>query len=199
MLLVLGTVGITLFSEIPVAHACSCIPLTIEEAIDNADLIAEIRITDAEFPEEFGAGYYDAEVLRVWKGQPGNPIDFETQTQIPACGLGRIEVSTTLITWAHGSGDSYSASWCSLPQESTEEAIQIVEDKLGPPSTPNRPTQAPSDPPDPTGSDLWPPENNPTLWLGTAAVMLLAGLALLVWVAVQTRRSRATPGRLPPR
>lgn len=110
------------------AQACSCKPLTFDEAVESADLIAEVRVERVEDEDGGGPTTYSVLVDRIWKGEASRRILFATSEETTACGLGRLEVGETFITWAHETSEheetdaDYSAAWCSLPMDGGGEA-----------------------------------------------------------------------------
>lgn len=136
MLLVL-VAGVLMFSLVgaPYARACDCMPLSFEEAVDQADLIAEITIRDRIEPDEGAwAVTYHAAVERVWKGEESREIRFSTAKDIAACGLGAIPIGETLLVWASGADGSYSSTWCALPAHAEDDVRAQLTREVGEPA-----------------------------------------------------------------
>ena len=136
MLLVLMA-GVLMFSlaGAPYARACSCVPTTVDEAIAEDDLIAEITIIGRTGTIVGGGGVaYDARVERVWKGEERRRIIFRSAEHIAACGLGRIPTGTTLLAWARGENGVYSMAWCDIPDDAGDDPRSVLTAKVGEPA-----------------------------------------------------------------
>ncbi|MBB5832863.1 hypothetical protein [Brachybacterium aquaticum] len=117
----------------PVAHACSCVGYDFDEAVEEADLIADVRVQH-ELEAEDGYVTYYAVVDRVWKGEHARTIRLGTHEQTTACGLGRIPPDSRLRLWAYGGDGSYSTNWCALPQKPPSDVRAALTEKLGEPT-----------------------------------------------------------------
>lgn len=128
--------GILLFalSGAGFAHACSCAPATLDEAIEERDLIAEVTIIGrAPLPSGRGATY-EARVEKVWKGEESRRVLLSTSQHITACGLGYLPTGTTFLVWASGEDGSYSSSWCAIPDDVGSDARGALTAKVGEPT-----------------------------------------------------------------
>ena len=117
----------------PFAHACDCMPLSFEEAADDADLVAEITIQH-EISDDSGDITYRAVVETVWKGEESRTIRFTTHSVTASCGLGRLEDDTQLTVWASGADGEYSTTWCALPEDGGEDDEERLTALLGEPA-----------------------------------------------------------------
>lgn len=96
------------------AYACSCMPMTLDESIENADLIAEVTVHQQIGMDDYRE-IYEVEVREIWKGEQTGRIQLATSSQTTACGLGAIPRGTEMRLWASGENGRYSATWCALP------------------------------------------------------------------------------------
>lgn len=185
----MGLVGLLLFAVAgaPYAHACDCMPLSFDEAAEQADLIAEITIVSEDGAQDHRITYVAA-VERVWKGEESREIRFTTSEAIASCGLGRIPVGDTLLVWANGSGGEYSSTWCGLPSETEDDVPAQLTRELGEPAD---------------LTDQPPPEAEqgirvPLLILGGLVVLGTVGgllIAAIIVAVVLLRSRRSTTGR----
>ena len=158
----------------PSAYACSCMGYDFEEAIENADLIAEITV-EQELSEVDGDVTYFAVVNTVWKGEESRTIEFRTHEQTTACGLGRIPEGTTLRVWASGADGRYSSTWCALPMDGGADDEERLTELLGEPADLTD-QQVPA-----TGEPGGPPAASQStgVVLAVGGTVLLAGVALV--------------------
>lgn len=117
----------------PVAHACSCIPRTFDEAVEGSDLIADLTIQHT-IDRDGGEVTYYAAVDTVWKGEESRTISFTTYRETTACGLGALENGATLLVWASGADGEYSSSWCALPVDGGPDDRERLTQQLGTPT-----------------------------------------------------------------
>lgn len=157
----------------PSAYACSCMGYDFEEAIENADLIAEITV-EQELSEVDGDVTYFAVVNTVWKGEESRTIEFTTHEQTTACGLGRIPDGTSLLVWATGENGSYSSTWCGLPMDGGSDDRERLTEMLG------APADLTDQPVPEQGEPGGPPEQGTPLWV----IVSVAGAALGIGVLV---------------
>lgn len=155
---------------VPSAYACSCTGYDFEEAIDAADLIAEVTI-EHEIEEVAGEVTYYAVVDTIWKGEESRTIEFSTHEQTTACGLGRIPEGTSLLVWAFGEDGSYGSTWCALPTDGGEDDQERLTELLGAPA--DLTDQPVPEPGEPGG----PPEQPTPVWV----IVSVAALALGLW------------------
>lgn len=175
----------------PYARACDCKVLSFEEAVEQADLIAEITIRSGEGTDQSTEPVvYRAAVERVWKGEETREIQFSTSAHVASCGLGAIPIGETLLVWASGSDGSYSSTWCALPSDAEDDVRAQLTREIGEPADltdiPLEPIEEPVSPVVTVG-----------LVLGGLAALGI-GLTVLAAIAVVTvvllRRSRGGPG-----
>lgn len=168
----LGAVLLVLVGA-PSAHACSCVGYDFEEAAEHADLIAEITI-EQEISNVGGDVTYFAVVSTVWKGEESRTIEFSTQEQTTACGLGRIPEGTTLRVWASGADGRYGSSWCALPMDGGSDDEERLTELLGEPADL-------TDQPVPSAGESGGP---PVVTQGTVVVLAAGGAVLLAGVTL---------------
>lgn len=192
MLLVL-VAAVLMFSLVgaPYARACDCKVLSFEEAVEQADLIAEITIRAGEGTDQSTEPVvYRAAVERVWKGEETREIQFSTSAHVASCGLGAIPIGETLLVWASGSDGSYSSTWCALPSDAEDDVRAQLTREIGEPA-------------DLTDISLEPIEEpmSPVVTVGLVLGGLAAlgiGLTVLAAIVVVTvvllRRPRGGPG-----
>lgn len=192
MLLVL-VAAVLMFSLVgaPYARACDCKVLSFEEAVEQADLIAEITIRAGEGTDQSTEPVvYRAAVERVWKGEETREIQFSTSAHVASCGLGAIPIGETLLVWASGSDGSYSSTWCALPSDAEDDVRAQLTREIGEPADltdiPLEPIEEPMSPVVTVGLVLG----------GLAALGIgLTVLAAIVMVTVVLlRRPRGGPG-----
>jgi len=175
----------------PSAYACDCMGYDFEEAVQAADLIADVTI-EAEISDDEGDVTYFAVVETVWKGEESRTIEFRTHEQTTACGLGRIEAGTSLLVWASGSDGAYSSTWCALPMDGGPDDQERLTELLG------EPADLTDKPVPEAGEPGGPPEQSvPTgvivaaavAGLGLVGVVVLAGAILIAWQVGKRRRT----------
>lgn len=171
----------------PAAHACSCMDYDLDEAIEAADLIADVTV-EHEIVDIAGDVTYYAVVDTVWKGEETRTIRLRTSSAITACGLGRIEPGTPLLLWGSGGDGSYSTTWCALPRDAPEDLRGALTDRLGEPADL-------SDQPVPLEADRLPRPGLGVLVAAGILAVVAAGVGLLQVAAVLlglhlNRRSR---------
>lgn len=119
LLMLLGAVILVIALPLPWALACSCDPSTVEEAIEERDLIAT-GVATGVLSEDGGAVTYAMTLVTVWKGEEVGTIRFTTNEEPVSCGLGRLTVGEEVRLWATGAGGEYSMTWCAIPAEGLE-------------------------------------------------------------------------------
>ena len=163
----------------PAAHACTCTSYTFEEAVEAADLIADVTV-EHSLVEVAGEVTYYAVVDTVWKGEQSRTIRLRTNGYTTACGLGRIPVGESLLLWGSGADGEYDTTWCALPMKAGPDVQERLTEQLGAPADL-------TDQPVPVEMDsLW----RPPLWVlaavpalavgGAAAQNMVAAVAVLV-------------------
>ena len=192
MLLVL-VAAVLMFSLVgaPYARACDCNVLSFEEAVEQADLIAEITIRSGEGTDQSTEPVvYRAAVERVWKGEETREIQFSTSAHVASCGLGAIPIGETLLAWASGSDGSYSSTWCALPSDAEDDVRAQLTREVGEPADltdiPLEPIEKPMSPVATVGLVI-----GGLAALGIALTLLAA---IVVVTVVLLRRSRGGPG-----
>lgn len=192
MLLVLVAAVLT-FSlvDAPYARACDCKVLSFEEAVEQADLIAEITIRAGEGTDQSTEPVvYRAAVERVWKGEETREIQFSTSAHVASCGLGAIPIGETLLVWASGSDGSYSSTWCALPSDAEDDVRAQLTREIGEPADltdiPLEPIEEPMSPVVTVGLVLG--------GLAALGIGLTVLAAIVVVTVVLLRRSRGGPG-----
>lgn len=133
LLVALAAALVLTLAGAPVAHACSCMPQTFDEAVQNTDLIADLTI-EHQIEGTDGEITYYAAVDRVWKGEESRTISFTTQEQTTACGLGSLEDGATLLVWASGADGEYSSTWCAIPSDAGPDVRERLSQELGAPT-----------------------------------------------------------------
>lgn len=192
MLLVL-VAAVLMFSLVgaPYARACDCKVLSFEEAVEQADLIAEITIRSGEGTDQSTEPVvYRAAVERVWKGEETREIQFSTSAHVASCGLGAIPIGETLLVWASGSDGSYSSTWCALPSDAEDDVRAQLTREVGEPADltdiPLEPIEEPVSPVVTVGLVLG--------GLAALGIGLTVLAAIVVVTVVLLRRSRGGPG-----
>lgn len=154
------------------AHACSCVGYDFQEAIDAADLVAEVTFREPVSRESTRVSY-DVVVHQVWKGEASRQITIATDEYPTACGLGVIERNTTILVWAVGSDGRYSTSWCAIPVD-------------GDPATNrDRLTANLGEPIDLSARPVTPPRS----WvvIALAPPVAVAAIGLIIWLIQRSR------------
>lgn len=182
--------GVMLFClvGVPYARACDCMPLSFEEAVEQADMIAEITIVgeSGRDSDEWGITYVAA-VERVWKGEESREIRFTTAEAIPSCGLGRLPEGKTLLVWASGADGRYSSTWCDIPAETEDDVRAQLTRELGEPADlSDQPVPTAEGPNDGAGLGVL---RLLTVDVAAAGLILLVGVAALVGAVILVRRS----------
>ena len=192
MLLVL-VAAVLMFSLVgaPYARACDCKVLSFEEAVEQADLIAEITIRSGEGTDQSTEPVvYRAAVERVWKGEETREIQFSTSAHVASCGLGAIPIGETLLVWASGSDGSYSSTWCALPSDAEDDVRAQLTREIGEPADltdiPLEPIEEPVSPVVTVGLVIG--------GLAALGIGLTVLAAIVVVTVVLLRRSRGGPG-----
>ena len=192
MLLVL-VAAVLMFSLVgaPYARACDCKVLSFEEAVEQADLIAEITIRAGEGTDQSTEPVvYRAAVERVWKGEETREIQFSTSAHVASCGLGAIPIGETLLVWASGSDGSYSSTWCALPSDAEDDVRAQLTREVGEPADltdiPLEPIEEPVSPVVTVGLVIG--------GLAALGIGLTVLAAIVVVTVVLLRRSRGGPG-----
>lgn len=175
----------------PYARACDCKVLSFEEAVEQADLIAEITIRAGEGTDQSTEPVvYRAAVERVWKGEETREIQFSTSAHVASCGLGAIPIGETLLVWASGSDGSYSSTWCALPSDAEDDVRAQLTREIGEPANltdiPLEPIEEPMSPVVTVGLVLG--------GLAALGIGLTVLAAIVVVTVVLLRRSRGGPG-----
>lgn len=175
----------------PYARACDCKVLSFEEAVEQADLIAEITIRSGEGTDQSTEPVvYRAAVERVWKGEETREIQFSTSAHVASCGLGAIPIGETLLVWASGSDGSYSSTWCALPSDAEDDVRAQLTREIGEPADltdiPLEPIEEPMSPVVTVGLVLG--------GLAALGIGLTVLAAIVVVTVVLLRRSRGGPG-----
>lgn len=178
--------GVVLFClvGVPYARACDCMPLSFEEAVEQADMIAEITVVgeSGRDSDEWGITYVAA-VERVWKGEESREIRFTTAEAIASCGLGRLPQGETLLVWASGADGSYSSTWCAIPAETEDDVRAQLTRELGEPADlSDQPMPSVDEPV--RGADI-----GVLLVVAAAGLILLVGVAAVVGAVILVRRS----------
>jgi hypothetical protein len=157
------------------AYACDCVGYDFDEAIAQADLIADVTVRE-RLSGGSGLVTYDVVVHTVWKGEQSRQITFVTDSEITACGLGRIPRNTDLLVWALGADGHYGASWCGIPMD-------------GDPATDReRLTEKLGEPADLTDQRAAPRRSWVLTGVGVPVAVLSVGL--IIWVVQRSRRAR---------
>ncbi|MCT2178128.1 hypothetical protein M3F59_01075 [Brachybacterium muris] len=192
MLLVL-VAAVLMFSLVgaPYARACDCKVLSFEEAVEHADLIAEITIRAGEGTDQSTEPVvYRAAVERVWKGEETREIQFSTSAHVASCGLGAIPIGEALLVWASGSDGSYSSTWCALPSDAEDDVRAQLTREIGEPADltdiPLEPIEEPMSPVVTVGLVLG--------GLAALGIGLTVLAAIVVVTVVLLRRPRGGPG-----
>lgn len=175
----------------PYARACDCKVLSFEEAVEQADLIAEITIRAGEGTDQSTEPVvYRAAVERVWKGEESREIQFSTSAHVASCGLGAIPIGETLLVWASGSDGSYSSTWCALPSDAEDDVRAQLTREIGEPADltdiPLEPIEEPMSPVVTVGLVLG--------GLAALGIGLTVLAAIVVVTVVLLRRPRGGPG-----
>lgn len=202
--ILLGCALLVLGGPAAPAHACSCQAPSMEEALADAELVAEGTV-ETIFVSP-GDDYTSIWVTldHSWKGEPEyRAISFGIEEgDCPALSL---EEGDRLIVWGENWSDSFRWIDCGQPAESLEEQREFLTDELGEPSDLSHVPESferPTGEIPPEEDDETPPEvddpSSPvdTLWdllpylvIGAVAVgTTVAGLAVLAVVLVTRAR-----------
>lgn len=197
LLLAAAVASIALVATVPApcAHACSCVEFTVDEAIDHADLIAQVTVIKRESGGEETT--YQVAVDTQWKGPDERVITLSTSEDITACGLGRLKPGSSLLLWATGSGTDFSADWCSIPYDMPDDIEGTLTQKLGEPlDLTDQPTPTPEDPESPSDSPFPIPDVALIVLIGIVVLgVLMVGAAVVVVAIVVATRGRRAPSR----
>lgn len=186
------------------AHACSCQAPSMEEALADAELVAEGTVeTIFVSPGDDHTSIW-VKLDRSWKGEPEyRAISFGIEEgDCPALSF---EEGDRLIVWGENWSDSFRWIDCGPPVESLEAQREFLTDELGEPSDlshvpefferptgglpPEEDDETPPEVDDPSSpvDVLW--DLLPYLAIGAAAVgATVAGLAVLTVILVKRAR-----------
>ncbi len=108
----------------PTASACSCEPLSLDEAADAADVVAHVRAVEVNADDD--ATHIFGEVLRSWKGDTPPQIHIVS----PAvggddCGVTPPAEGSQMLIFAEDQHLSYRVDVCSGTREYTAEDADI--------------------------------------------------------------------------
>lgn len=195
LLLAAAVASIALVATVPApcAHACSCVELTVDEAIDHADLIAQVTVINRKL--SFKETTYQVAVDTQWKGPDERVITLSTSEDITACGLGRLKPGSSLLLWATGSGTDFSAGWCSIPYDMPDDIEGTLTQKLGEPlDLTDQPTPTPEDPESPSDSPFPIPDVAliVLIGIGVLGVLMVGAAVVVIAILVATRGRRAS-------
>jgi len=175
---VLATLFVIVASA-PVASACSCADLTLQEQVDSADVVARVIVEKAKVAEREDGGKQVVLTMRptrVWKGKVVSKFPVTTALDIPECGLGALEDGTDLLLFASELEGKYSAERCGGTTEASEEGIAALVELAG-----NGEFIDPVVGDEP-GAFVW-----PTI-TAIAAVLLVVGLVVSWWIVPRRQR-----------
>lgn len=169
----------TMAIAIPVAAACDCDSLTLQEQVDSADVVARVVVEESKVvdPEDGGQQVImTMRPTRVWKGEVVSKFTVATAVDGPECGLGTFEDGTVLLLFASELEGKYSADRCGGTTGASESVIAALSEVAG--------TGEYIDPvaADEPGAFVW-----PTI-TAIAAVVLVAGVVVAWWVVPRWRR-----------
>lgn len=184
----LSALIVLMLAGAPSAYACSCFGYTFEEAVEAADLIADVTVHHDVGTDADGRTVYVVVVDRVWKGEESRAVRLSTHAQTTACGLGTIEDGTELQIWASGSDGEYSTTWCAMPTDATGDDGPRLTERLGEPADlTDQPIPEEVDPPGPSSEQLRVALAAVALLGGGAVALRMTGLAIAM-ALVQRRR-----------
>ena len=156
------------------ASARICGDLTLEEAAERADLVADATVRERIIrPSHYLV--YDVVVHTIWKGEQRRQIVLTT-TPISTCGLGRL--SGEMRLYAVDADGEYAMSSCSRPWNEGDPATHPV-----------RLSELLGEPADLTGEPVSPRRSWVIAGVSVPAVALATGL--ISWLAQRGRRPRA--------
>lgn len=120
------------------AWACDCAATTAEEAAQQADAVAHVRIDRIEYDLPGHSVYYTVTPLRVWKGSFDASFLVRTSTESAACGLPEQRLHNELLLFAETKEDGrYAADSCGGTLTWGAEASSEITRALGPGAEPS--------------------------------------------------------------
>lgn len=133
---VAGVVGVlTLLLSSGLATACDCPEANVDRQAEESDVVVRGNVEAIELDTgEDAAGSlntYTVSVTRVWKGDVGAELTFDTARDVDSCGLVGIEEGQDIVLFAVGDAESLSANSCSGTAVATEELVAQVGERLG--------------------------------------------------------------------
>lgn len=169
----------TLLIAVPVAAACDCDSMTLEEQVESADLVARVTVEKATvIPLEDGDEHVGLTMIptRVWKGDVVSKFTVTTALETTACGLGALAEGTDLLLFAQETEDKYSADSCGGTRTASEAGVAEIE-KIAGPGEFMDPVVG-----DEPGDFVW-----PTV-AAVAAVVIVGGVVAYWWILPRHRR-----------
>jgi MYXO-CTERM domain-containing protein len=93
------------------AEACSCMAVSVEDAIANSAAIVEARVVSVD-PGEEGSVVVTLAVTQSWRGVETEQMVVRTSESSASCGYS-FEVGVTYLVYADGTPDAWTVSLCS--------------------------------------------------------------------------------------
>lgn len=166
------------------AMACSCAGVDTKTLLGYVDTVAAGELTEiAPPPPQSGSNVdvpdhltYTVTVQTVFKGEPGDPLVFQSSPFGASCGLENMRVGDDYVFFVRDG----TSGLCDGTSPATPQLIADVEAVTGPgqPVTAPEPTTAPEAAPETEHESGAPPFLWPAL---AAAVVVLMALGWLVW------------------
>jgi hypothetical protein len=183
--LAIGLVGLGLLARAAPAQACSCLPMSPDEAYANADGVFSGTVQAVNAPAAGGGGMepvtVELAVQTLWKGPVPATLTLQTPADSAACGY-PFETGTGYLVYAYHEGAIWTTNLCTRTAVLTQAGEDLV--ALGP-GTPVAPAATP-----PTGGRPGVVMDPGVLATYGLALAVVVGLA----VAVVLLARRAGPG-----
>lgn len=117
----------------PIAAACSCVELSLEEQVEQADIIAHVRVVEVNADDE--AMHIFTDVMRTWKGELPPQIHVVSAVGESACGITRPEEGSQLLVFGRDNNLSYLVDLCSgTTAYTSEDQVSGLTELLGRPT-----------------------------------------------------------------
>lgn len=107
-----------------VAHACSCMAQTAEEAFQGHAAVFEGRIVEVRTGSD-GARVAVVDVVQHWKGIEAERVEVSTPASSAACGV-EFEPETSWLIYAQAAGDAWTTGLCDRTQRMSDSAEDLA-------------------------------------------------------------------------
>ena len=178
------------------AHACTCVPSTVQAAYDGSvavfeGFVKEVGEPQSDTPEVGPRRTIRMAVVSSWKGAEGEEITVFTAADSAMCGY-TFQAEHSYLVYASSGPGGLEVSLCSRTKPMGEAGEDLAH--LGMGATPVDPNANP--PPEPKGTKAEPPARGGCAGCAiagrssTRAAVPSIGLALLAGLVLETRRRR---------